>query len=279
MNTNSKYLQIVINLNTSKRKFFLILFTVGFAFISLNVFEPFGLYHEGNSTQDEVFMELVIAMGAVFFTLLISQFILRRIFKIATLTILTFSVWFLVEIIMISFAWLLLDIVDGQVGSIMNLWVENVVLGMLIIFIPYFTFALILHIKDVTNENNQRSTQGSTLSSQSVNLVDESGATKLIISTDDILYLQSADNYLEINYLEKDKPAKLLLRNTIKVMEEQFVATNIIRCHRSYMVNTSKIKIAKKVSSGFNLTLNNLADSSIPVSKSYTSEFRKHTVI
>ena len=47
-------------------------------------------------------------------------------------------------------------------------------------------------------------------------------------------------------YLNKGKISKYLLRDTLKKMEEKFSGTEIIRCHRSYMVNFEKVKVIQE---------------------------------
>jgi DNA-binding LytR/AlgR family response regulator len=52
-------------------------------------------------------------------------------------------------------------------------------------------------------------------------------------------------------------------------MEEKFSGTEIIRCHRSYMVNFEKVKVIKKDKDGLKLELDNPSVTDIPVSKTY----------
>ncbi len=104
---------------------------------------------------------------------------------------------------------------------------------------------------------------------------DESGVVKLVLKTENIIFIQSADNYIEINYIENNNVSKFLIRNSIKKIEINLNNTPIIRCHRSYLINTNKIETAKKTSSGFNLFLKQAPNTIIPVSKTYISEFQK----
>jgi DNA-binding LytR/AlgR family response regulator len=52
-------------------------------------------------------------------------------------------------------------------------------------------------------------------------------------------------------------------------MEEYFSGTEIIRCHRSYMVNFEKVKVIRKDKNGLMLELDSPSAIDIPVSKTY----------
>jgi DNA-binding LytR/AlgR family response regulator len=98
---------------------------------------------------------------------------------------------------------------------------------------------------------------------------DEKSVLKFSIKKDSLLYLESSENYVTIFYLNKGKISKYLLRDTLKNMEEKFSGTEIIRCHRSYMVNFEKVKVIKKDKDGLKLELDNPSITDIPVSKTY----------
>lgn len=276
-----KFLQTEIKLNSTDRKFYLVFFSVFTAFVFLNFFEPFGLYYDDSITQEEVFIELFIAMILAFVVLLLSQFVVRVLFKLNKFTIVSLFFWFLLEAVFVASVWFVFEILDKDfTGNLLTVWFENLEAYILIMVLPYFLYVSYIHIKDVIkkleNENNAGITTNKLL--KDVELKDENGIVKMILKTENLLFIQSADNYVEVNYLENGVLSKSLFRNSIKKLEPTFSNTSIIRCHRSYIVNTDNIELAKKTSSGFNLKLNQLSDFIIPVSKSYISEFRKFTL-
>ena len=275
-----KNLQIGLNINDSSRKFYLIFTTISFAFVFLNIFEPFGLYYDKDLTQEEVFIELFIALIIAFIILLFSQFILRQVFKIKHFTVFSYILWFLLESVLVATAWFFLDYADnGSKPNFLKFWFENFFAYVLIMSFPYFLFAFIVHLKDLAKENISLIKSNNTTKTEqlTLNLKDETDVIKLVIKTENLLYIQSADNYLEVHYIENDKLSKFLLRNSMKNIEKQLLRTKIIRCHRSFMVNANEIETIKKTSSGFDLIINKLTDITIPVSKTYISEFRKFT--
>lgn len=62
-----------------------------------------------------------------------------------------------------------------------------------------------------------------------------------------------------------------MLNGTLKKAEDNFSATEIIRCHRSYIVNFEKVKVIRKDKDGLTLELDNLSVRDIPVSKTYVN--------
>ena len=98
---------------------------------------------------------------------------------------------------------------------------------------------------------------------------DEKEELRFSVKLENLIYLESADNYVNIHYLDKDKISRFILRNTIKRLEESLKGTEIIRCHRSFMVNFEKVKILRKDKDELSLELDVPSSIAIPVSKTY----------
>lgn len=76
---------------------------------------------------------------------------------------------------------------------------------------------------------------------------DEKGELKLSVFIDNLLYIESAENYATIHYINKSKVSHFLIRNSLKWMEENLIAdTPLVRCHRSFIINLDKVKVMKK---------------------------------
>ncbi len=121
------YLKTEVNIETAKRKFYLIIFSVLAAFVFLNFFEPFGLYYDSSISNQDVFVELLIAMITVFIILIISQFVLRILFKLNKFTIISLFFWFLFEAVLVASAWFVLEILDKNfTDNTLTHWFENI---------------------------------------------------------------------------------------------------------------------------------------------------------
>ena len=70
---------------------------------------------------------------------------------------------------------------------------------------------------------------------------DSQGKHKMSLSEDSIFYIESQDNYVQIFYDLEGKLSSYLLRCSTQRIEEDLVGTSIVRCRRSFLVNTSKI--------------------------------------
>ena len=88
----------------------------------------------------------------------------------------------------------------------------------------------------------------------------------------DFLFAVSDNNYTTVFYLKKNKLENQLLRLSLKNLEYQLKAFNtMIRCHRSYIVNKSRIKKFSGNARSLNLELEGY-DKPIPVSRSFPKE-------
>ena len=100
---------------------------------------------------------------------------------------------------------------------------------------------------------------------------DEKETLRFSILLDDLLYLESSDNYVIVYYLDHTKVSKFLIRNSLKNYEESLGVPNLVRCHRSYIVNFDKVKIMRKEKEGLLLELDIPQQLSLPVSKTYVA--------
>lgn len=95
----------------------------------------------------------------------------------------------------------------------------------------------------------------------------------LLISN--VALIKSADNYVEIEYMEDKHLRKKLLRSTLRNIEQQLTPyPNFIRCHRICIVNTHYIeKINRKFNNHW-LTIKGSQDL-IPVSRQYLLKLKE----
>lgn len=134
-------------------------------------------------------------------------------------------------------------------------------------------------IETLTKENTKYAQQldecGNDLINDTVKLASDYGQEDLYLEISKILLLKSADNYVEVVYLEGEEIKKKLIRNTLKNIAEQLKSyTGFMRCHRSFVVN---IKYVKELHRRFNnhwLTVD-LFDIEIPVSRQYIAKIKE----
>jgi TolB-like protein len=89
----------------------------------------------------------------------------------------------------------------------------------------------------------------------------------LRINLKKLLYVEAQENYSRIVWLENEKVKERLLRVTLKNIESQIVGGNIVRCHRSYIINTTVRYQILGNSNGYQLK-SDLFPGNIPISRS-----------
>ena len=100
-------------------------------------------------------------------------------------------------------------------------------------------------------------------------IASENKSEIIKLRIDDLVLIKSADNYIEILYKENEKIQQKLIRNTLKNIEAQLKEySDIIRCHRTYIVNKQYVRDFTRGYTGYRLKLSGF-DEEIPVSRQY----------
>jgi len=97
----------------------------------------------------------------------------------------------------------------------------------------------------------------------------------LTIKINSLLFVRSANNYVEIFWKDNNTIKKKMIRSTLKNIEETLKEyTNIIKCHRTSIVNIDNVKKVIDSSQGFKLFFEKI-DFPLFVSKKYIAQFRE----
>jgi len=152
-------------------------------------------------------------------------------------------------------------------NEVVLFWAE---IGLLVLIIAI----LLQHISEqhLLVEQLRRKEGDETSQSQMYNFYDERGELKLSVKPEYLFYLEAADNYVQIHYLNQGKMQMLMIRNSLKNIEWRFRNTTLIRCHRSYLINLSKVQVVKRVEGDVYLDFNDSQINPIPVSKAYADQ-------
>lgn len=257
-----------------KNLIFLVVFTSIFALFFINIYKPFNSPTWYNITQFEYFLysSLLILTGVL--VVVISRMIMYFYAKKHTISYWHFAIWIAMEIISMSvFYTFIYYVLEEEKGiDFMEVFKDSVVNTSLILLLPYTIHTLLVLWREKEEQlKNMEEIKDSTSAKRGEILMfyDEKGEMKLSIKKDSLYYIESADNYVSIWYLDKQKVVRYLLRNTLKNIEAKFSGTSLIRCHRTYIVNFDQVKVAKKTANGVFLDLGLEQIPEIPVSKSY----------
>lgn len=250
----------------------LILFTSLFALVFINIYSPFGADRWFNLTKLEFFTysSLVILTGVLI--VVISRVIMYKAGKKQIIYLWQYLAWIAAEIMMMALFYALFEkfVLNDTRGfvSLVKLSAWNTAL---VLLLPYSVMWLYFSWRD-KKEQIERMSDIQTFSDNTREMIpfyDDKSVLKFSVKKENLLYLESAENYVSICYLNKEKISKYLLRDTLKRMEEVFSGTQIIRCHRSYMVNFEKVKVIRKEKDGLKLEFDIPSVTDIPVSKTY----------
>lgn len=234
-----------------------------------------------NSNQSLFYIISLIILG--FITLITSRVLFYKTNKRKPLTFKNFCTWIVLEIVSIIlvlsvFAW---SINEPNTRSFTTIIERTTISVFSVLFIPYLVSWLYFSLKEKEKELKEVLAESAEAQLEDVkglvNFSDEKGILRMSLRAEDLLYLKSADNYVYIYYLNNKKEiVNYLLRNTLKNIEENNSNTNLIRCHRFYMVNSRNVKLLRKAKDGLLLELDTESLCEIPVSKTYlpaVSEF------
>jgi hypothetical protein len=105
-----------------------------------------------------------------------------------------------------------------------------------------------------------------------ISLTDENENPALEIPLRNLVYIQSASNYVEVHFLEDGNLKKTLIRNTLSNMEKQVPFDHIKKCHRSYMANLNLIEKITGNAQGYRLHFPFSTEITVPVSRSKGKE-------
>jgi DNA-binding LytR/AlgR family response regulator len=110
---------------------------------------------------------------------------------------------------------------------------------------------------------------------KSIEFISETGTENLTLLIAEVVFIQSADNYVEIAYMDGDNFKKMLIRNTLKNIELQIKQySNFIRCHRTCIVNMHYIEKLNQNYSSHWITLKGYHEK-IPVSRQYLLKLKE----
>lgn len=259
-----------------------ILFTGMWAAVMMLVFIPF-------SHNPWLNMSLAASMGYVvlFYVICLAYLVLSKTLMYAVrkrLKVWHLCLWTLGEVVIISAFYASATLAADMKGTLdvsgmpfAVLCFKSLAYCCLAIILPSVFCTMWLDIRD--KENTIRMINYSSVVSDvqlppqqenKITLFDNNGVLKLSINESNLLYIESDDNYVKVWYNDNVGVIKqYMLRCRLKTIEESFQDSNLIRCHRKYIINLMRVKLLSKGSDGYVITLDEESLSPIPVTKTY----------
>jgi hypothetical protein len=282
-------------LQTPKAKYNYVLFSTAFALIFIVVFQPYGISEEVaspvNPLDHIVYFFLAITIST-FLGLTLSQFILRRLFKVQEVAVKEYIGWFLLEGIIITLFYFALSFLIPDLGndfeSELNLTfqLKNYMRAQIVLLFPFFACILFEQVTNLNAEIKELEQQLKAYTKtaykkhklEQVLFKDENGKEYIKIQLEQFLYAESSNQYLLIHYLENGNYKKQIIRNRLKNVINEMNSLPIKRCHRSYMVNLMQVNYMQKIANTNYLIINKGTRISIPVSKTYLHSIKQEII-
>ena len=153
--------------------------------------------------------------------------------------------------------------------DIMDTFKDCVINTALVLLLPYAFFWFYFGGKENQKKLESISNGDMEQSNKPIVFKDEKGVVQLYISSTELLYIEAADNYVNIRYVSNGKIKSYLLRNSLKNMERLLAVNMVVRCHRSYLVNINRVSVIRREKEHIYMELDIDGVDRIPVSKNY----------
>jgi hypothetical protein len=251
----------------------------GFVFLFLWIFAPFQM----NGLGDRLMM-ICLGYGlTTFFILLLLnvgvQTALPGLFREQRWTLFHEIMWVLIIILTIAIGNLFysnfIGIAALRLSNFLYLGGYTVAVGVFPIMVSLFyrEFTLRRHF-EVESElvNHELAAHPPALVKENEIMVipAENPRDNLEIHASDLLFIQAAENYIEVHTRNHQKTTKHILRNTLGAVTDQLETegSHFFRCHKSYLVNVNQVQKVSGNAQGYKLHLAD-TDLMIPVSRRY----------
>lgn len=269
-------------LTSGKNTAWLVCGTALFALLFIIIFKPFDSYDwvDGNFWLFTIYSLLAVLTGM--FVIAVSRTVMHFYNKKKDIGPLDYSIWLVSELTFMVFFLTILAIIFGKQNTwqdFESIFGRAIIYSTLILLIPYTIFTLgfmlrekseRLHLLEQANEESIGTQKIS--GDELLNFRDEKGELKLSIRANSLYYIEAADNYVTLHFKNANKMQRYLLRNSLKRIEGEFMERDLIRCHRSYIVNFNKIQLLQKTDGGLILDFGEEKVQTIPVSKTYSKQ-------
>ena len=216
---------------------------------------------------------------------IVSRMLLFRRGYLKGVSVFGYILWSLGEMVLVSLLYTFFTVRGERAGlidigdrSLLKVFFEALIFAFWCMGIPYLISCLYLSLAE--KGNTMRLTDyGSVVSDapaksyeeKKITLFDNSGALKFSISSENLYFIESDDNYIKVWYSDSSGQVRqYMLRCRLKTVEDSFAGSDLVRCHRKYIVNITKVRILKAEKEGYKISLGPADNAvTIPISRTY----------
>lgn len=259
---------------------FTALFSMAFLLVSI----PFSNNAWFKLGASQAFLFTVIFCLLALFVIIFSKRMMYKLRNRIKMTYVRYVLWDVAEVIIISamYTGLTMDahgmgIIDIGDRTASNIFFKSLIYSFTSLLVPYIIAGMYFAIIDKNNtirlmnfSNVVSDVVVAPDDEKKITLFDNNGVLKLAVSARNLYYIESDDNYIKVWYSDaKGELKTYMIRSKLKTVEESFLGSSLIRCHRKYIVNLDKVTVLRKEKDGYELALDNESIQPIPITKTY----------
>ncbi len=261
-----------------------VLFTVLFSIVFLLVFLPFDPLSWFTLGRSPLLVHTVVFFAVSILFVVLSKWIFLNVGRNRGVSWVQLIIWDLAESVAIAVFYTALTYAIDRKGLLdISLDSYRVVFGraMLIsfmgVYVPYL-FSTLFYAMEDKDDTIRLMNYGNVVSDsrtapqdlEKVTLFGDDGLLKMSINLKNLYYIESDDNYIKVWYSDvSGETRQYMLRCRLKTVEESFAGSQLVRCHRKYIVNLMRVELLLREKDGYYVKLDLPGCEPIPISKTY----------
>ncbi len=254
-----------------------------FALVFLTAYTPFSDTSWFQLGTNSRFFNTVAFVGAGTFFLACSRVLMTfAVKRLRHFPMWLYILWLFIEILLIATYHTCISHFQIQATdySFTYIFAKSLLITFIALAVPYTITDLMMLLQDTRQK--LMLTKSDTVESDDevmpqhteiINLMDNNGNLKLSVKLDNLYYIKAEDNYINVFYQRSGNIASYMLRCKMKTIEDNCLdSSSLMRCHRSYIVNISKVSVLHNEADGFVIDFEREGLDSVPVSKTYSAK-------
>lgn len=250
----------------------IILISLAVSFI-LYIFQPFGFdLYQGNKVGASMGFGVITFLCLYLFNYVIKKRIAKTLRKWTILSEILYILGLILTITVLNYIYFSVVLMNLSFSIIILLYV--IYYTFFIGLIPSIILILIKYNRFLNDELHSLIDKKDEYNDLDITITNQLTREKdLNIKLNDFIFAEANKNNVEVYYLHGEELKSKTIRSTISFVEEELNYPNLFRCHRSFIVNLSKIESAKGNSNGYQIKLKHFKKE-LPVSRKYVADFK-----
>ena len=204
----------------------------------------------------------------------ISRVIMTAYTKKRAISYVGYIAWVALEIVIMTLIYTIASVFTAGESDISAVFRNTLIKTILILLIPYVTMYIYFIWQERVHElkaiRKRLEEDDNALQKAYIQIFDDKNKLQLSVRGEHLLIIESADNYICVWYQSGDAIRKMMIRSSLKLVADQLAGTNIMRCHRSYMINLDRVRVLRREKEGVFVELGVEGLPDIPISKTYS---------